>query len=333
MLDLIKKQKRLLIKEFQLKNLLNKLLLGLVAATVIACSSTNRPSSTAYSSTTQVIKEPAPIVIVDDKKSKNYKLVYGNDRAVEAAFNAYAKTGKADNIITKGFTKFAYSSMQQPIINCMPFQQTVITLEAGEKFTSITSGDPSNLSYLVAVSGASTGVETQQVLVKPASPKMSTNLIITTDKRIYNILIVVGGPKDKITRNVSFWYPDDMLNKVNDNIEKQNDITVNAEKTPQLNLADANFNYKITTDDDPSWTPVRAFDDGKRTWIEFPNGVDSKNLPTVLIQSDSGNLVKYNVSYYSPYYVIQGVFSRAKLVAGVGGNQVSVDVYNKNFKR
>lgn len=311
-----------------MKNILNKLLAGLMAFTMVACSSTNRPS---YSSTTRVIKEPAPLVIVNDKKS--YKLVYGNDRTVEAAFNKYTKTGKAADIITKGFTKFAYSQMQQPIINCVPFQQTIITLEPGERFTSITSGDPSNLSYLVAVSGASTGTETQQVLVKPSADKLSTNLIIATDKRIYNILVVVGGPKNKVTRNVSFWYPDDMLNKVNDRIEKQNDIALNAEKIPQLDLAKANFNYKIDTDDNPSWTPVRAFDDGKRTWIEFPPGVDNKNLPSVLIQSDSGNLVKYNVSYYSPYYVIQGVFSRAKLVAGVGGNQVSVDIYNKGFNR
>ena len=311
-----------------MKNILNKLLAGLMALTIVACSSTNPPS---YSSTTQVIKEPAPLVIVNDKKS--YKLVYGNDRAVEAAFNKYTKTGKVADIITKGFTKFAYSQMQQPIINCVPFQQTIITLEPGEKFTSITSGDPSNLSYLVAVSGASTGTETQQVLVKPSADKLSTNLIIATDKRIYNILVVVGGPKDKVTRNVSFWYPDDMLNKVNEGIEKQNDIALNAEKTPQLDLAKANFNYKIDTDDNPSWTPVRAFDDGKRTWIEFPAGVDNKNLPTVLIQSDSGNLVKYNLSYYSPYFVIQGVFSRAKLIAGVGGKQVSVDIYNKGFNR
>lgn len=314
-----------------MRNILNKLLLGLAVFTIAACSSTNQPSSKNYSSATQVIKEPAPIVIVDDKKS--YKLRQGNDRAVEAAFNKFTKTGKASDIITKGFTKFAYSQMQQPIINCVPFQQTIITLEPGEKFTSITSGDPSNLSYLVAVSGASTGTETQQVLVKPSADRLSTNLIIATDKRIYNILVVVGGPKDKITRNVSFWYPDDMLNKVNEGIDKQNDIALNAEKTPQLDLSKANFNYKIDTDDNPSWTPVRVFDDGKRTWIEFPAGIDNKNLPTVLIQSDSGNLVKYNVSYYSPYYVIQGVFGRAKLIAGVGGNQVSVDIYNKGFSR
>lgn len=314
---------------------MNKILLKrvtgiLIFSTLFACSSSSQPRG--YSSTTQIIHRPKPIVIAGGKKGKHYHFTYGNDRTVEEAFKQYAKTGRAPNIKTDGFVKFAYSSSQQPIINCMPFQQTVITLEPGEKFTSITSGDPSNLSYMVAVSGSATGVETQQVLVKPSSPRMSTNLIIATDKRIYNILIVVGVEKN-VTRNVAFWYPEDMLNKVNDNIDKQNDINLNAEKTPQLNLADANFNYKVDSDDEPSWTPVRVFDDGKRTWIEFPKGTDNKNLPTILIQSDSGNLVKYNQSYYSPYMVVDGIFSRAKLVAGIGSSQVSVDVYNKSYQR
>lgn len=310
------------------QNLL-KLTLSIAVLSISACSSTNQPIQS-YTTTTQIVKEPAPVVTVND--SSNFKLVYGNDKAVEAAFKQYTKTGKAPDIITEGFKIIAYSPLQQPIINVVPYQQTVITLEPGERFTSITSGDPANLSYLVDVSGAATGVETQQVLVKPSIPKLSTNLIIATDKRLYNILVVVGAKKN-ITRNVSFWYPNDMLNKVNESILNKNDVDLNAEKMPQLDLATANFNYKITSDDNPSWTPIRAFDDGKRTWIELPPGVDSKNVPTVLIQSDSGNMLKYNQSYYSPYLVIQGIFSQAKLVSGVGTKQVSVDVYNKNYKR
>jgi P-type conjugative transfer protein TrbG len=307
------------------------LLAILAAGSVLsACSSSSQPK--AYSATTQIIRQPAPIVMVDDTKAGNYKFSYGNDRSVEAAFKQYAKTGKAPNIKTDGFIRFAYNPMQQPIINCMPFQQTVITLEPGERFTSITSGDPQNLSYMVAVSGSSTGTETQQVLVKPGVSQMSTNLIIATDRRIYNILVVVGASKKTITRNVGFWYPDEMLNKVNENIQKKNDVDMNAEKMPQLNLAKANFNYKISGDD-PSWAPVRVFDDGKRTWIEFPQGVDSKNVPTVLIQSDSDQFLKYNQSYYSPYMIIDGIFGRAKLVAGVGGDQVQVDIYNKGYKQ
>ena len=310
---------------------LKKLSLIALVVTITACSSTSGPQH--LSAATQVIQEPAPLMIVDDKAvAKNFQLVSGNDPAVLAAYKKYIKTGKAPNIRTDGFERFAYSNMSQPVISCVPFQETIITLEPGEKFTSITSGSPQQLGYQVAVSGAATGIETQQVLVKPAADEFSTNLIVATDKRIYNILIVVGTSKSKVTRNVSFWYPDQMTGNYNLKTEKQNE-ELSAEKMAQLNLKNANFNYKVSGDTDVSWSPTRIFDDGKHTWIQLPAGVDSKNLPTILIQSDSGQDMKYNQSYYSPYIMIDGVFGEAKLVAGVGSNQVEVDIKNKNYKQ
>ncbi len=308
-------------------------LLGVSAlvTALAACSSTSQPQH--LNAATQVIQTEAPLYVTNSKAMENnFKLVTGNDKAVEAAFKQYAKTGKAPNIKTDGFERFAYSPMQQPVISCEPFQETVITLEPGEKFTSITSGDPANLSYKVAASGAATGVETQQVLVKPGLSKMSTNLVIVTDKRVYNILIVVGTAKNKITRNVAFWYPEEMTEQINKKVDKQNAIDFNKEHMASVDLSHANFNYKISGDE-PSWTPIRVFDDGKRTYLEMPQGVDNKNLPTILVQSDSGQDTKYNVSYYSPYMLVDGIFSEAKLLQGVGGDQVEVDIYNKNYKR
>lgn len=315
---------------------MKKLLLSLLipSVTLIACSSNVQPH---LSPTTQIIRQPDPILIVNNNApTDNFKLTYGNDPALQAAFMKYAKTGKAPDIITTGFIRFAYSNQQQPIINCQPFLETIITLEPGEKFTSITSGDPTNLSYTVAISGSSKGMEVQHVLVKPGAEKLSTNLVIVTDKRIYNILILVGSKTaEHVTRSVSFWYPDQMLAVVNSQTDKQNDINLHAEEMPQLNLAHSNFNYGLDYDSwsKPSWYPVRVFDDGKRTWIEFPKGTDDKGIPSLLIETDSGQDLKINQSYYSPYMVLDGVFGRAKLISGVGGDQVEVDITNKNYNK
>lgn len=314
---------------------MKKILLSLisVSSVIVGCSTNNTPQH--LTPTQQVIRQPDPVVVVNNNApADNFKLLYGSDPALQAAFKQFSQTGKAPNIKTTGFERFAYMPEQQPIINCEPFQETIIALEPGERFTSITSGDPKNLSYMVAVAGAATGVEIQHVLVKPAAPKMSTNLVIVTDKRVYNILIVVGA-RGEVTRNVSFWYPQQMLASVNNSIDKKNDVSMNAEKMPQLNLANANFNYKLDYDSwsKPSWYPVRVFDDGKRTWIELPQGTDSKNIPTVLIQTDSGQDTKYQQSYYSPYILIEGVFGQAKLISGVGGDQIQVDIVNKNYTK
>lgn len=299
--------------------------------TLSGCSSDKQPKH--LNQAHEIIRQPEPTIIVNrNALPAHFKLLYGNDPQLLAAFKRYARTGKAPNIKTAGFEKFAYLPEQQPVINCEPFQETIITLESGEKFTSITSGDPQDLSYSVAISGSSSGIETQNVLVKPSLPKMSTNLVIVTDKRVYNILIVVGA-RSGVTRNVSFWYPQEMAATINDSISKKNDIDMNAEKMPRLDLAKTNFDYKIKYHGwtKPSWYPVRVFDDGKRTWIEFPQGADNKDQPTLLISSDSGQDQKFNTSYYSPYLVVDGVFSAAKLVSGVGSDQLIVDVINKNY--
>ena len=98
-------------------------LLALAAATIIGCSSTSQPQH--LSAATQVIQTEAPLYVTNDKAvANNFKLVTGNDKSVEAAFKQYARTGKAPNIKTDGFERFAYSQMQQPVISCEPFQET-----------------------------------------------------------------------------------------------------------------------------------------------------------------------------------------------------------------
>ena len=65
----------------------------------------------------------------------------------------------------------------------------------------------------------------------------------------------------------------------------------------------------------------------------MPQGADNKSLPSLLVQSASGQDTKYNVGYYSPYMIVDGVFGQAKLIQGVGSDQVEVDIYNKNYKQ
>ena len=140
----------------------------------------------------------------------NFQLVYGNDTGLEHAFDQYLKTGKAPNIVTDGFEKFAYNSAQQPIVRTSPFQETVISLEPGEKFTNVTTGDPNRWTYSAATSGVG-GHQQQHILVKPSASDLGTNMVITTDRRIYNLRLMSS--TDGIpTRIISFWYPEEMQN-------------------------------------------------------------------------------------------------------------------------
>lgn len=276
----------------------------------------------------QVIIKPAVIHIPN---KTNYHLIYGNDAALENAFNHFARTGRAPNIITDGFVKFAYNSSQQPIVKTTPFQETVISLEPGEKFTNVTSGDPSRWMYAAAVSGS--GITQQQnILVKPSYPDISTNLIITTDKRIYNLKLISSSDARSV-KSVSFWYPEEMVEAVNNATFKQTiDSTVSS--SPDINLNSINFNYTISSDGFfrslPSWRPVRVFDDGTHTYMQFPPDISSRDMPVLFILNGS-NKELVNYRYKKPYFVVDKIFNRAVLVMGVGRDESKVIITNNLY--
>lgn len=186
-----------------------------------------------YQPAQQVIEKPDVIT----PANQNYRLSYGNNPALMQAFNQYVRTGKAPNIITSGFVQYAYGSEQQPVIATTPYQQTVITLEPGERFTNASTADPNRWTLAVANSGTGSA-KTENVLVTPAIPNITTNLVITTDRRMYDLKLV-STANGRYVRDVRFWYPNEMVQTWNDRVEQQTqDATV-------TNLPDINLNLSL----------------------------------------------------------------------------------------
>ena len=75
----------------------------------------------------------------------------------------------------------------------------------------------------------------------------------------------------------------------------------------------------------PNWMPTRVFDDGRRTWIEMPEAVASSDLPPLFVITGEGaELVNYRVQ--GNRYIVDTVFDRAILIAGVGSSQDRVTI-------
>lgn len=302
--------------------------LSLLACSLLAGCATAVPNNTVLVPGRQVVQPPALVQVPNP--SRNFRLVVGNNPALVRAFQQYAKTGRAPNILTDGFIQFAYNAAQQPIIQTTPFQETVISLEPGEHFTNISSGDPDRWSYSVAVSG--TGLNQQQnILVKPALPNISTNLVITTDRRLYTVRLV-STRNANITRTVSFWYPDEMLQAVNAATQGQWNTTI--ANVPNINLGQLNFNYRIDSGwfcRPPVWTPLRVFDDGTHTYIQFPAGLASTDMPALFVL-DNHNDTLVNYRYKAPYVIVDKIFQQAVLITGVGHAQTRVTLTNRRFQ-
>jgi|GEM_PF-1462005 P-type conjugative transfer protein TrbG len=277
-----------------------------------------------------IIREPQIVQV--PMADKSFHLAYGNDPRLERAFNSYIRTGRAANIVSSGFEKFAYSEAAQPVIQTAPFQETVISLEPGEKITNVSTGDPQQWSYSLALSGM--GADTQQhILLKPSLPDISTNMVITTDKRMYNLKLLSTLNNAKLTRTVSFWYPDEMVAKVNaQTLLQSSDNTVKA--LTNVDIKCLNFDYSISSGglfSTLAWKPLRAFDDGTHTYIEFPRNITNKDMPALFVMDGKTQaLVNYRVQM--PYFVVDKIFKQAVLVIGVGSQQNKVTITNNRYQ-
>lgn len=269
---------------------------------------------------------PIPAKAITEAPAVSYHFSDENDSAVEQAFKRYLKTGKAPAIKTDGFEMLAFNSGQQPILKTTPFEESVISLEAGEKFTNISSGDPSRWSYAVAVSGS--GAQQQQhILVKPSLPDISTNLVISTDRRLYTLRLVSTRTSEP-TRQVRFWYPEDRLAAVTGNttlIAKTNETLTSS--TADFPAGALHFHYRLSSPwfrRSPAWKPERVFDDGSRTYIQFPGSIAKGDMPVLFVLDEGGQPTLVNYRSQSPYYIVDTLFKRAILVAGVGRQQSKV---------
>lgn len=91
-----------------------------------------------------------------------------------------------------------------------------------------------------------------------------------------------------------------------------------------LSLESLRFRYAISGDS-PSWKPLRAFDDGRKVYIQFPAGIAQGELPPLFVIGAQGYGQLVNYRFRSPYYVVDRLFGAAELrLGGFNGGKADV---------
>ena len=117
---------------------------------------------------------------------------------------------------------------------------------------------------------------------------------------------------------VSWRYGDDLIIKNVGADQKPRDKK-SADLMPALVVSGVpadqlNFKYKISGDK-PDWRPLRAFDDGRRVFIQMPETIGTTDAPPLFVMGESGpSLVNYRVR--GQYYIVDRLFDRAELRLG-----------------
>ena len=192
---------------------------------------------------------------------------------------------------------------------------TTIALQPGEQLESCAAGDTTR--WIVQSVQAGSGDNRQTlILVKPRLPDLSTNMVITTDRRIYQIdlrSVSVG-----VYQTMIAWhYPFGSLTIIEHKLHRR-EAGQNAVLGRHLNLSQLNFNYLILKQKGktPPWTPLRAFDDGKKTYIEFPPDLGVTAAPPLFVLGRNGHAQIVNYRIRGDYYIVDQLFDEAELRLG-----------------
>ncbi len=195
-----------------------------------------------------------------------------------------------------------------------PEQVTDIALEPGERLNSVSAGDTVRWIVGDTSSGDADGKSGERVhiLVKPIAANLKTNLVIATDRRAYHL--EMRSFRETYMAAISWTYPQDQLVKrrnANDRAIEKIQSTIAAGVDPD----DLKFRYAIEGDK-PHWRPVRAFDNGKQVFIQFPDAIAQGEAPPLFILSAKGEPELVNYRMRGNYYVVDRLFAAAELRLG-----------------
>jgi len=191
-----------------------------------------------------------------------------------------------------------------------PGRVTDIALQSGEALGAVAAGD--TVRWVVGDTTSGSG-ETKRthVLVKPFTAGLSTNVVITTDRRTYHLALT---STDRTAMAALSWtYPKDQLIALKAAAEQARAAQPVASG---LQVDQLHFDYVISGDR-PAWRPLRAFDDGRQTYIEFPPSLAVGEAPPLFLVDGKGaaSLVNYRVQ--GRYYVVDRLFEVAELRLGL----------------
>jgi type IV secretion system protein VirB9 len=238
--------------------------------------------------------------------------------------------------------RFVYDENRTYEILTRPMSATDIQFEQGEKFIGMPMGDTYNWEI-----GGLAG--TNHLFIKPLFPRLVNTATLVTNKRTYQ-LVFKSSSEDGIwyqrvhwefpdkQRGMKFVTPEQIYgngsraqleeNKpepVRLNTEmSQNDV--DGVKGPVDLVKGMDFDYEITGD--ASFKPVRVFNDKTRTWIEFPE--DIQTYPAVFVKTGSElAVVSFTKSKDSNYFIVNRLFEECVLKYG----EDTVSIMHKQKKK
>lgn len=196
-----------------------------------------------------------------------------------------------------------------------PGAVTDIALQPSENLVAVAAGD--TVRWVIGDTTSGTGADKRtHILVKPFTSGLATNLVVTTDRRSYHLQLTATSRTAMAA--LSWTYPVDQLIALRRAAEQ---VAAAAPVSGGLAVDSLHFNYTISGDA-PVWRPLRAFDDGRQTFVEFPASIAVGDAPPLFVVAPTGEAELVNYRVRGRYYVVDRIFDAAELRLGTKKQQV-----------
>jgi len=197
-------------------------------------------------------------------------------------------------------------------VNTSPRFLTAITLRPGERLISKAAGD--TVRWVLGETVQGVGPNQQViVMVKPVRGDLRTNIILTTDQRTY-LLDAISREGDAYTSVIAWNYPQEQMRDAEAARAVSDQAVAVASTVDHLY-----FGYTIKSGNarhPPRWQPLRVFDDGLKTYIQFPANLGASEAPPLFLigPKDQAQLVNYRL--LGGYYVVDRLIDVVELRLG-----------------
>ena len=223
-----------------------------------------------------------------------------------------------------------------PTLICTPLQVCAIRLQAGEVVNDVHSGDSARWRITPSMIGGGSGAMTN-VIVKPTDAGLTTNLIITTDRRSYTI--VLKSANNEWMPAIAFDYPDEQERTWAQYRAQQTRATQAVTLATGENTAALDFGFTMGGDN-PKWKPQRVYRSAEgKTYIQFASDKFLNEAPALVVIGKGGSLWSgpaTQIINYRPIgdrYVVDGIPDQMALISGVGSEQTKVTIDYTGDKR
>ncbi len=192
--------------------------------------------------------------------------------------------------------------------------QSYIEFESDETIQTISMGDPT--PWLTNVLG-------NKLFLKPVGSYPSTTMTVFTNKREYYFELDAMDADEVNNHDILFYIKFVYPTSNDKNIVKFNVKTQRDDYPDLSDLTKYNFNYEFAGS--PSIAPIKVFDDGVFTYMEFKT--ENAEIPAIFAVNEQGYETLVNFRIVDEYVVIEQVAGQLTLRSG--GDVVCV--YNNSL--